>query len=193
MRPVSSAVCTALAAWLALAGADAHSGGKTVLARDDARSLGDLLFGAGARTREPVPPERAFTLSASVDAHVLALHFDVHDCCYLYQDKLRFRILNPHGHPAAGGPRLGKVRLPPGERTRDAYFGESVVYRGKLEVTVPLLELPANAAFALEMTYQGCSEQGVVLCYEPLKRRIWLRSTGTGLVVESLDPPHPAS
>lgn len=170
-------------------------------APDGAAPAGDPRAGAVERllgearrpALEPIPPAQAFVLTVRTrPAHALVLRFDVHDCCYLYRDRLRFELVTPGGPPGQG-PRVGPVRLPPGESVSDAYFGESVVYRQRLDLRLPLLDVPARAAFALEVRFQGCSEKGVDFCYEPLVRRFRLRAVDGRIVVEEPMPPRRAS
>lgn len=150
-------------------------------------ALSGFLLGRDADAiPEPVPPDRAFVLTAApVQPRTLGLRFEIHGCCYLYRDKLRFVLTRADGSPiAAGGPRLAEVRLPPGAAMSDPYFGNSRVYRDTLDLRLRLRDLPANGAFLLQVTYQGCSEEGVVLCYEPMTRHILLRTVDQRLLVE---------
>lgn len=162
-----------------------------MLAREAFAGIAELLRGKdGAGIPEPVPPDQAFVLTAAATPpRTLDLRFTIHDCCYLYRDKLRFALTRADGTLVSGGPRLGEIRLAPGEAMTDAYFGKSVVYRDVLDLRLPLLDLPPNAAFLLEVTYQGCSEEGVILCYEPLTRRFVLRTVNGQLLVENGTAP----
>lgn len=197
-RPAS--VLGAVALLFALVGATAGVGAADPETADieagPEGGLFDRLFGRG-RDRQgapaPVPPEQAFVLTArAAPPGELALRFDVHDCCYLYRDRLRFELRDTAGEPLAAASGLRPRRLPPAETVRDPYFGPSAVYRKSVELRLPLRALPAGGRFALEVTYQGCSEKGVVLCYEPLVQRVHLRRERSEVKVDGTDPPRPA-
>ncbi|HEX7045599.1 MAG TPA: protein-disulfide reductase DsbD N-terminal domain-containing protein [Burkholderiales bacterium] len=131
-----------------------------------ARSGADFLIAPPAAA--PVDPERAFQVQvAALARDTLGVRFTIDECCYLYREQLRFDITAPNGAPA---PRLRAVSLPPAEIVTDEFFGRTAVYRGTVDLRLSLEE-PAARGFTLHVTYQGCSEKGVVLCYEPMIRR----------------------
>lgn len=133
---------------------------------------------------EVVDPEHAFRVDViGLDAGTLGVRFSIADCCYLYRDKTRFSLSAPDGAPLAAGPHLAAFDMPPGESIADEFFGRTeIIYRDSAEVPLPLGGL-AGQAFALNVTYQGCSEKGVAICYEPMTRRFPINSDGTRLVV----------
>lgn len=130
----------------------------------------DLIGGTGAD--EAVDPLDAFHVDVvAVGTTALGVRFSIADCCYLYKGKTLFSISRTDGAPLRDGPRLGAVDLPPGEVVTDEFFGRTEIYRRNVDVRVPLLSATAIREFALNVTYQGCAEKGVVICYEPITRR----------------------
>ena len=63
---------------------------------------------------------------------------------------------------------MGEPAIPRGERKTDAYFGESEVHYGSVEITVPVLQRPA--VVTARITYQGCADTG--FCYPPQERAV---------------------
>jgi thiol:disulfide interchange protein DsbD len=110
-------------------------------------------------------PEKAFQLSVGeqVGAKV-RLHWALAPGYYLYRD--RMAITREDGVPV-------KVSWPAGERKVDPNFGTVQVYHREVSVDVD-----AGTAGALQLTWQGCAEQGV--CYPPQKKTIALRPAAGG-------------
>ncbi|ESR27257.1 protein-disulfide reductase DsbD [Lutibaculum baratangense] len=106
----------------------------------------------------PLPADEAFALSASRDADGrLQLRWDIAEGYYLYRE--HFRVT---------GARTGEpvpFTATAGERKEDPTFGSVEVHYG--EAVITLSETPAPP---LEVSYQGCEEDG--LCYRPETRRV---------------------
>ncbi|MDQ7989067.1 MAG: protein-disulfide reductase DsbD [Candidatus Dactylopiibacterium sp.] len=116
------------------------------------------LRGASAAQPEPLPPDQAYRLVASlVDARQIAVRFTIAPGYYLYRDKLAFRL-------EGDGQTLAAVELPPGLDHEDRFFGKQPIYRGTLQLTLPLAE-PARLPLTLVVSHQGCADFG--LCYPP--------------------------
>lgn len=116
-------------------------------------------------TNPQVPTvEQAFRPDAlAVTADRILVRFDIADDTYLYRHNLSFRV-------QASDVRLDRYELPEGVMATDEFFGESEVYRGQMEVELPLLRFPGSEEIALEMRYQGCADVGI--CYPPQQQSI---------------------
>lgn len=112
-------------------------------------------------------PEQAFRFSFRelADGKV-NLHWSLAPGYYLYRD--RMSIARDDTLPLT-------VAWPVGESKTDPNFGTVQVYHREVDV-----EVDADAAGALQLTWQGCAEQG--LCYPPQRQTVALRSI----------PPSPA-
>lgn len=120
-----------------------------------ADSLLDKLPGiTGKQQPSFLPPDQAFSLDVQVrDAHTLQANFRVTPGYYLYRDKVIFTV-------ADSGAKIVSVKLPEGEIKQDPNFGETQVFHHPFQVEI---KTEGAAHFALNASYQGCSEQG--LCY----------------------------
>lgn len=108
-----------------------------------------------------LPVDKAFVFSSErLDSGQMRLHWKITDGYYLYQKRLKFDGLPVEQQPA----------LPEALPHHDEYFGETLVYRGELE-----LILPAAATGQLRMGWQGCADAG--LCYPPQTNLISLSNT----------------
>lgn len=145
----------------------------------EVRSLKDLaqIITPGSDQQEVVDPEQAFRVSVSGGERALTARFDIADCCYLYRDKTKFEV-------EGKGVRLGKYTLPPGEKKVDEFFGATEVYHRGLDVTLPL-QLAGNAAsdVTVKVSYQGCSEKGVTICYPPTTKTFSVKLAAGGTSV----------
>jgi len=125
-----------------------------------------LAFSLGSA--DLLPPEKAFHLAAkaeSADAVVLA--WDIADGYYLYRSRFKFVSKTP-------GVGLGEARFPLGEKKHDEFFGEMEIYRGHIEITLPMTRgQPSTLAAELDVTAQGCADAG--LCFPPYKQTVSLR------------------
>jgi thiol:disulfide interchange protein DsbD len=118
---------------------------------------------AHALENEPLPPEQVFPLSArALSADRVLLTWDIAPGHYLYRNRFKFAS-------RTAGVTPGEARFSSGERKHDDHFGEMEIFRGHMEVELPLMRAtPAPAVVALEVTVQGCADAG--LCYPPYKR-----------------------
>lgn len=135
------------------------------------RGLGALLFiaavppAAAVADADLLPPERAFRFSAlALDAGRLELRYAVAPGYYLYRDKFRF---------TADAAALGNAVFPPGQRRRDAFFGDVEIYRGRFRILLPFTAPAGVTRVELRVLSQGCADVGV--CYPPFEHRAELR------------------
>jgi thiol:disulfide interchange protein DsbD len=105
-------------------------------------------------------PEQAFQLSVQETGEdkAINLQWKIAPGYYLYRDRI-----------GVNGQGVGTVTRPAGESKEDPNFGVVEVYRTEVGVQVD-----AGAAKRLDVTWQGCAEDG--LCYPPEKRAIALAS-----------------
>ena len=156
----------------------------------EVRSLKDLaqIITPGNDQQEVIDPEQAFKVSVVGGERALTARFDIADCCYLYRDKTKFEV-------EGKGVRLGKYTLPPGEKKVDEFFGATEVYHRGFDVTLPL-QLAANAAsdVTVKVSYQGCSEKGVTICYPPTTKTFSVKlAAGSASVTSAVSDSTPAA
>ncbi len=95
---------------------------------------------------------------------------------FLYQNKIKIAALNSTG--AIKDIRLPKTTI----KHFDSYFGNSLVYKDKIQVPFSLAGVSSNKT-KVTVSYQGCSDQGV--CFAPQTKTILLASTPS-----SMPPSH---
>jgi thiol:disulfide interchange protein DsbD len=161
--------------------------------KDKIMSLKDLTRAlAPAGDAEPVDPEKAFRISVMArDNATLLARIDIADCCYLYRDKTKFELLETSGAPSTGV-RLADYTLPPGKAKVDEFIGKTEVFVKGFETLLPVTGLGGpDRDLQLKVTYQGCSEKGVAICYPPTTRTFGVQYRGGVLsaVDTSLLPP----
>lgn len=129
--------------------------------------LGLSSFAAHA-DEELLRPEQAFPVSARAqNANSVSVRFDIVDSYYLYHDKISVSTDTP-------GVELGELRVPPGKVKTDEFFGEVETHRGKLAMTLPLQQRPAQATtLELQVKSQGCADIGI--CYPPITQTVSLQ------------------
>jgi thiol:disulfide interchange protein DsbD len=129
-----------------------------------------------ATNNEFLPPDEAFRLGVSVlDAGSVGLTWIIADGYYLYKERLQVTANTP-------GVEIGAPSLPAGKRKHDEYFGDTEVYYGVLEATLPVARAAGpGAVLNLTVTYQGCAEGG--LCYNPITRNASLELPPTGVAI----------
>ncbi|WP_051678787.1 protein-disulfide reductase DsbD [Xanthobacter sp. 91] len=125
--------------------------------------------------------DEAFTVSATrgTDGN-LSLNWRIAPGTYLYRESLKA------GKDGAAVP----LALPPGEEKDDPNFGPVEIYHRS--VTAQATGLPATGA--LDISFQGCAEQGV--CYPAVTRRVDLATlaiTAAPPRVEAAPVEQPAS
>jgi thiol:disulfide interchange protein DsbD len=141
--------------------------------------LAASLFVAPVGAIDPadlLPPERSFPLRVRMEGAATAmLSWDIAEGYYLYRHRFRFASPTP-------SVRFGEPVFPPGHKKQDEFFGEVEIYRGHLDVQLPLMSPgPLPPQVDLDVTVQGCADVGV--CFPPYRRTV---SLNTAL------PPPPA-
>lgn len=123
--------------------------------------------------REILTPEEAYKFSASVETpDRLRLLWQIADGTYLYQDKIKVKLVN------GDGVALGEYRLPEPEIKEDAIrpdgsIGDLAVYHREIDLPIPLVRSNTGATgIELQVGYQGCAEIGI--CYPPQKQNVKL-------------------
>jgi thiol:disulfide interchange protein DsbD len=113
-----------------------------------------------------LPVEQAFAVSAEAnDAASLTLRIAIADGYYLYRDKLRVRT--------GDGVMLGEPELPPADTITDEFFGEMAIWRGTIEIPVPILGYDGSrGAIDLVVGLQGCHERDPRICYPPHRQSL---------------------
>ena len=124
-----------------------------------------------SREVEFLPVDEAFMLSARRTDGQLVVRWDMPDGYYLYRHAF-----------SVDGDGLGEPFIPAGEPKVDEYFGDSEVYYGRVELTVPVRASVAPPA-RFDVTYQGCADYG--LCYPPQRRSITLALDGSLQITRS--------
>lgn len=122
----------------------------------------------GKKTGEPefLPVDQAFEIQP-LEAHKggkLAMGWRIAKGYYLYRDRMKFTLTAP------SGAKLGDAALPKGEKHDDEHFGPTVIYRGLLNVELPVTA--PKGPYTLTVQYQGCADAG--LCYPPQTRTLEL-------------------
>jgi thiol:disulfide interchange protein DsbD len=129
-----------------------------------------------------LPPEQAFRVSAKIESDEALVGFDIADGYYLYRQKFKFAS-------KTSGVDLGEPVFPRGETKHDEFFGEMEIYRGHVDIRLPLMRSGGTAdALALDVTSQGCADVGV--CYPPHKQTVnasWPSNGGANVKGDSLD------
>lgn len=128
--------------------------------------LGLLLPGqvTALTSEELLPNEAAFRFSHHLEERVAVFNWDIVDGYHLYQKRFKFVSRTP-------GLELGPPDFPKGETKHDTALGVMEIYRGHLEIRVPLLAVPPGSApLRIEVTSQGCADVGV--CYSPHKETV---------------------
>lgn len=112
-------------------------------------------------------PDQAFRISGrALDASNVLVSWDIEDGYYMYRSKFKVRSETPEIE--AGSPKT-----PDAEIKQDDFFGEVEVYRGSVEVRVPVKRADSSGnTLNLEATSQGCADAG--FCYPPHKQKILL-------------------
>ena len=115
-----------------------------------------------------LPVEQAFRLQAKADASgKVLLVWDIAPGYHLYRSKFKFASKTP-------GVSLGEASFPQGEIGHDEHLGEKEIYRGHIEIALPLSrDRDSIDAAELEVTSQGCNEP-VGVCFPPHKENVLL-------------------
>jgi len=124
-----------------------------------------ILFGASAARADDnfLPPDQAFSFSATEEPGAVDVHFRIADGYYLYRERFAFATRNGTSG-TAGAATLGAAQFPPGHVKFDQTFQKNVeTYRSQVTVRVPVTH--ASGPFDLMVTSQGCADAGI--CYPP--------------------------
>ena len=116
-----------------------------------------------AQDQDILKPEQAFRYAVSAGADALLVRWTITPGYYLYQERMSFESRTP-------GVVLGPPAMPLGELHRDEYFGDMHIYRGTVDIRLPLASRSPDAdSLALAIKSQGCADAG--LCYPP---QVWV-------------------
>ena len=112
-------------------------------------------------------PDQAFRISGEADGpDAVRVRWQIADGYYMYQSKFGFQA-------DTVGISTGSPRMPAAETKEDEFFGKVQVYRGSVEIRVPVTRATGSGHFlTLEATSQGCADAG--LCYPPHRQRLLL-------------------
>ena len=118
-------------------------------------------------------PEQAFEYTTERVDDRIVVAWNIAPGYYLYRDRLQFRSLSE---------RLSfdEPIWPAGELHEDEFFGEQLIYRGKVIITLPITSRgdrvdrsTTETAIPIEIKAQGCSDRG--LCFPPVT---WTANAG---------------
>jgi len=120
-----------------------------------------LLAGGPALAEEPLlKPDQAFGISSRTEGSNIVVRWEIADGYYLYRSKFRFDTNDDRI-------TLGMPELPEGEIKKDPFFGDIEIYRGSVEVPIPVhfngSERPE--LIELDVRSQGCADIGI--CFPP--------------------------
>ena len=87
---------------------------------------------AAAAKDDFLPPEQAYRYSTRVEGDQLIVTWKIEKGYYLYKKKMGVAS-------AMSTVQLGQPAWPKGEEHSDEYFGEQEIYRGTIEVPVPIV------------------------------------------------------
>ncbi|OOV86565.1 protein-disulfide reductase DsbD [Oceanospirillum linum] len=125
-------------------------------------SLSAIAEGA-TQEDEFLPPEQAFRFSyKQLSDGTLKLHWDIADGYYLYEKRLKLINENKQTLSAV-------VFLTQAEEKNDPNFGLVQVFHHQLDIEA----LPDSKQLQLQLSYQGCSENG--LCYPPQRKTLTIQ------------------
>jgi len=115
-------------------------------------------------TKDLLPAEKAFPLSVkAISADLIEVSWDIADEYYLYRNKTSITSLSE-------GIQLGTPDMPAGKSKHDELFGDVVIYRNHLKITIPVINKHSLSSVKLLVKYQGCADIGI--CYPPQKQTI---------------------
>jgi thiol:disulfide interchange protein DsbD len=136
------------------------------------------IAGSDALAQQPPAADVVFRLSTARSTNGdLVLNWTIAPGNYLYRDKIT--VTNPDGTAVGTG-------TPPGEMKDDPSFGQTEIYHRQVKAVVSSAALKSSSV--LEVSYQGCAEQGI--CYPPVKKAI---DTASLSISDPQTPSIPAS
>lgn len=132
--------------------------------------LSTLAFSTIVHADEFLDPEVAFKVDARmIDTSKLQVRFTIAEGYYLYRDKIKI---------ASNDGVLGQFDLPAGKVKFDQTFNKEVeTYRQQMTVTIPVTQ---NGDFTLQLSRQGCADQGI--CYPPQQSEVRIAAFAAGAV-----------
>ena len=113
-----------------------------------------------------LPADEAYKISGdNLAPDLIQITWDVADKYYLYKDKIKLKTDTPGVH-------LGEPIFPKGKFKHDEFFGEMEIYRGQVNISVPLTFDPGTtpSSINIQAKSQGCADRGV--CYPPHKQQL---------------------
>lgn len=116
---------------------------------------------------EFLPVDEAFQFDFRQRGDTLILSWDIAPDYYLYQH--RFEVQGEQLELAS------EIDFPEGESHTDEFFGESTIYRDRVELSISIAAAAPDAL--LTISYQGCADAG--LCYPPTEKQVYLDAVGT--------------
>ncbi len=126
---------------------------------------------ASYAANKPIPENQAFKLHVSkTNTDSLIAKWQLAPGYYLYRDRFKFKIIKPKDV------NLGRVFMPKGIEKEDKILGKHQVYKGNLQLSLPLLN-PNEKTVQLEIKYQGCAESG--FCYPPITKEVHYNPVAT--------------
>lgn len=128
---------------------------------------------------ELLEPDAAFSFSAMTEkSGSLSVHWKIADGYYMYRSRIQLRTDTP-------GVQLGDPQFPAGKIKDDEFFGKVEIYRGPLNIDVPVTRsADAPTTFKLIAVSQGCADQGV--CYPPHTQTAELSLPGAAAVTTAV-------
>jgi thiol:disulfide interchange protein DsbD len=131
---------------------------------------GVALVAVQAFGQDLLEPDIAFRTRATlIKPDLIELRYDTAPGYYLYRDRLAYVL-----EPATA--TLGKPLLPAGKVKHDEFFGNSVIYRHRTLVRIPV-SAAKDQPLTLVADLQGCADIGV--CYPPVRRTFALSHSPT--------------
>ena len=120
---------------------------------------------------EPLPPEKAFRLSANYDSlkKQVEVSYQIEKGYYLYRHKISVKTKN-----SADADKIQQIVLPKGIAYFDKFFGDVEIYRYQLFFTAPITSLDSD--INLLVTVQGCADFGI--CYPPFEQILTIKQDG---------------
>ncbi len=126
-----------------------------------------------------LPADQAFKFSVTPRSiHEIVLSWKIAEGYYLYQQKFKIESKTPEI-------QLGKIDFPKGKPKHDELFGDVLIYRHQLSISVPLLNPHSLSTLQLAINYQGCADIGV--CYPPQPQQLNLTLPTNSSLISTLN------
>ncbi|MFY0642143.1 MAG: protein-disulfide reductase DsbD [Bermanella sp.] len=135
-------------------------------------------------TDGPLPAHEAIQFITEQDGPVLTIAFELADNVYLYQDKLKFSLLDKTSYSSASFTETPEV-------ISDPSFGDVPVFFNSATAKLDLTNLPESTS-QLKMRYQGC-DQAIGLCYPPQTSMVDIQSFDRSAAVKSTSTATPST